>query len=308
MLGALCAALSPEPASECWRVLTPPRRHGSSGRARLSETSSAAAWRGAPLPGPRRPASPICSLEPDHAHRPPALSEAAAAPASPFSPALPPPGSGLQVDAEHPALQASPLPGSVDETPPETPAEYARLHGPPRPPPRAKPNQPSSPRGRHIPDAAPQPLLHKGRPLNVKSQAWLLKSLLSPATWGRKLLPSRPNPTAACPQAQRGHRGLQQRPLLYVRVTHSTGTLQNPGPSVPAVSHRGQGTESTHRRSEHGMLGASLPWFPQLGEPEHSPWSCEEADPSRSGGEGRSAAPQLLLNKTTGSDETTSHR
>lgn len=166
----------------------------------------------------------------------------------------------------------------------------------------------TSPRGRHIPDAAPQPLLHKGRPLNVKSQACLLKSLLSPATWGRKLFPSRPNPTAACPQAQRGHRGLQQRPLLYVRVTRSTGTLQNPGPSVPAVSHRGQGTEGTHRRSEHGMLGASLPRFPQLGEPEHSPWSCEEADPSRSGGEGRSAAPQLFLNKTTGSDETTSHR
>lgn len=123
-------------------------QHGSSRRARLSETSSAAAWYGALFPGTRRPASPVCSLEPDHVHWPRALCEAAAASATPFSPALPPPGSGLKVDTEHPALQASLLQGSLDERPPETQA-YLGL------PVTCQNQSRTSPRGWHTPDAAP---------------------------------------------------------------------------------------------------------------------------------------------------------
>lgn len=68
-LGALCAAIPPVPASEDSDP-HPPRRHGPSGRVWLRARCSAAAWHGGPLPGTRRPVSPVRSLEPDRARGP----------------------------------------------------------------------------------------------------------------------------------------------------------------------------------------------------------------------------------------------
>lgn len=118
----------------------------------------------------------------------------------------------------------------------------------------------------------PRPPLLQGRPFHTTSQAWLLKSLPSHSRGDKTV----------CPQAPR------------LRKMHPRNLSRTPAP--PCWPRRTEGRWNTRllraRLRHPDQVSAPQRLFPQVSEPERSPWSPKEADPSQLlGGRGEGGRP-----------------